>query len=194
MKLVLCEGPDDEAVIRGLCKDRGVTGLTVEPYLGRDNLANVLTELPKRPEFARQEVVSLGITLDANADGNAAWRLLCSAVRGSLGVSLTQRCVFAGAKPKIGGFIVSGPDGKGMLEDLCLASVSDKPGYDCLEAYFKCLTESTGRKDYHSKAKFRAWMASQSDYELYVGKAAVEGYLPFGHAAFNPLAQFLASM
>jgi hypothetical protein len=91
MKLVLCEGPDDEAVIRGLCKDRGVNGLTVEPYLGRDNLANVLTELPKRPEFARQEVETLGITLDANADGNAAWQLLRDAVLGSFNVSLTER-------------------------------------------------------------------------------------------------------
>jgi len=194
MKLVLCEGPDDEAVIRGLCKDRGLTGLTVEAYLGRANLADALVELPKRPEFARQEVVSLGITLDANADGNAAWQLLCNAVRDSFGVSLTERGVFVGAKPRTGGFIVSGPDGKGMLEDLCLASVSAKLGYPCLEAYFKCLTERTSRKQYHSKAKFRAWMASQSDYELYVGKAAVEGYLPFDHAAFNPLAQFLASM
>jgi hypothetical protein len=194
MKLVLCEGPDDEAVIRGLCKDRRVAGLTIEPYLGRDNLANVLSELPKRPEFTREEVVSLGITLDANGDGDAAWRLLCDAVRGSFNVALAQRGSFVGAKLRIGGFIVSRPDGKGMLEDLCLASVSDQLGYPCLEAYFKCLTERTGRKDYHSKAKFRAWMASQSDYELYVGKAAVEGYLPFGHAAFNPLAQFLAAM
>src|SRR6266851_6250789 len=189
MKLVLCEGPDDLEVIRELCKERGVTGLTIERYKGRDNLANVLSELPKRPEFARQEVVSLGITLDANAGGNAAWQLLCNAVRGSFGVSLTERGLFVGAKPRIGGFIVSGPDAKGMLEDLCLAAVSDQPGYPCLEAYFKCLTERTGKKDYHSKSKFRAWMASQSDYELYVGKAAAEGYLPFGHAAFNPLAQ-----
>jgi hypothetical protein len=194
MKLVLCEGPDDEAVIRGLCKDRALTGLTVEAYLGRDNLANVLAELPKRPEFVRQEVVSLGITLDANADADASWRLLCDAVRGSFGVSLTQRGVFVGSKPRIGGFIVSGPDGKGMLEDLCLGAVSAKPGYDCLEAYFKCLTERTGRKDYHSKAKFRGWMASQSDYELHVGKAAVEGYLPFDHAAFDPLRNFLVAM
>jgi len=194
MKLLLCEGPDDEAVVRGLCKDRGVNGLTVEPYLGRDNLANVLSELPKRPESARQEVESLGITLDANGDGNAAWQLLRDAVRGSFGVSLTQRGVFMGTKPKIGGFIVSGPDGKGMLEDLWLASESDKPGYPCLEAYFRCLTESTGRKDYHSKAKFRAWMASQLNYDLYVGKAAEEGDLPFAKAAFNPLAQFLAAM
>jgi hypothetical protein len=194
MKLVLCEGQDDEAVIRGLCEARGLRDLKVGPYSGRNKLASVLGELPKRPEFTRQEVESLGITLDANGDGNAAWQLLCDAVRGSFNLSLTERGLFVGAKPRIGGFIVSGPDGKGMLEDLCLASVSDKPGYPCLEAYFRCLTERTGRKDYHSKAKFRAWMASQSQYELYVGKAAVEGYLPFDHAAFNSLAQFLAAM
>src|SRR6266446_2202831 len=143
MKLVLCEGQDDLKVIRELSEDRGVTGLTIESYLGRDNLANALSELPKRPEFTRQEVESLGITLDANGDGNTAWQLLRDAVRGSFNVSLTERGVFIGAKPRIGGFIVSGPDGKGMLEDLCLASVSDKPGYPCLVAYFKCLTEST---------------------------------------------------
>ncbi len=194
MKLVLCEGQGDLEVIRELCENRRETGLTIERYLGRAKLANVLKELPKRTEFTRQEVESLGITLDANGDGNAAWQLLRDAVRGSFNVSLTERGVFIGAKPRIGGFIVSGPDGKGMLEDLCLASVSDKPGYPCLVAYFKCLTESTDRRNYHSKAKFRAWMASQLNYDLYVGKAAEEGDLPFAKAAFNPLAQFLAAM
>src|SRR5467141_1906076 len=102
MKLVLCEGQDDEAVIRGLREARGLRDLKVEPYSGRNKLASVLGELPKRPEFARQEVVSLGITLDANADGNAAWQLLCAAVRGSFNVSLTRRGEFAGTKPKLG--------------------------------------------------------------------------------------------
>src|SRR5260370_6008343 len=106
MKLVLCEGQGDLEVIRELCENRRETGLTIERYLGRAKLANVLKELPKRSEFTRQEVESLGITLDANAAGYASWQLLCDAVRGSFGVSLTRGGVLAGAKPRIGGFIV----------------------------------------------------------------------------------------
>ena len=58
MKLVLCEGPDDVAVVQGLCKASGLSGLTVEQFGGKDlggkdNMRPCLCELPKRPEFAR---------------------------------------------------------------------------------------------------------------------------------------------
>ena len=194
MKLVLCEGGDDLEVVQCLCQARELAQFKIESFGGKDNLGNVLEALPKRPEFSRGEVDGLAIILDADASSAAAWQKIQDAVQKNFGVSLSHPGVFAGQAPRIAGFIVSGPNGEGMLEDLCLHSVSNRPGYQCLTEYFRCLAEKTEKKEYHSKGKFRAWMASQSDYELHVGKAASKGYLPWESRAFDPLAAFLASV
>jgi hypothetical protein len=194
MKLVLCEGNDEVSVLRELCGARGIPDLTFEPYKGRDNLPNVLRELPKRPEYAQQQIECLAILLDANGNPNGAWQRVLDGVREYLGVRLSERGLFVGDKPSIAGYIVAGPDGTGMLEDLCLMALKRVPGFDCLDQYFACLSEKTDRKDYHAKAKFRAWMSAQSDFDLRLGLAAAKGYVPWGSSAFDPLAQFLASI
>ena len=194
MKLVLCEGKDEVAVIEELCAARGIGSLTLERFEGKDNLTNVLRELPKRPVFAQQQVESLAVLLDANGDPEAAWQRVRDAVQNHLKVFLPERGVFVGEKPKIAGYIVAGSDGKGMLEDLCLLALSSKPGYQCLSEYFRCLSENTERKEYHAKAKFRAWMSSQSEFDLGLGLAASKGFVPWDATAFDALAQFLARM
>jgi hypothetical protein len=194
MKLVICEGADDAAVVSELCIASGIAGITVEHYGGRSNLEAFLRELPKRPDFARGEVESLGVTIDADTNGAASWQKLQNAVQQGIGVQLTTRGTFVSTAPKIGGFVVARPDDTGMLEDMCLAAVQGKPGYPCLEEYFRCLAEKTERKQYLAKAKFRAWMASQSDFDLRTGKAAAKGYLPWDNTAFDPLRQFLKAL
>ncbi len=192
MKLVRGERNDEVAVLQELCGAREIPGLTVEPYNGRNNLINVLRELPKRPEYAQQQLESLAILLDANGNPAGAWQRVSNGVQEHIGVTLPERGSFAGDRPKIAGYIVAGPDGKGMLEDLCLLALNSVPGFDCLHNYFGCLAEKTDRKEYHTKAKFRAWMSAQSDYDLRLGLAAEKGYVPWSSSTFDVLAQFLA--
>jgi hypothetical protein len=194
MKLVLCEGPDEVSVLQQLCGARGIPGLTVEPYNGRNKLPNVLRELPKRPEYVQQQIESLAILLDANGNPTGAWQRVRDGVQEHLGVSLQGRGSLAGDKPRIAGYIVAGADGKGMLEDLCLLALNNEPGFECLNHYFRCLSEKTDRKEYHAKAKFRAWMSAQSDFDLRLGLAAEKGYVPWNSSSFDSLALFLASI
>lgn len=194
MKFVLCEGQDDVAVIQGICQFSGITGVVAEHCRGRDNLENYLCEMPKRPEFTRGEVESLAVIIDAEEAAASSWQKIANAVRLSFQVSLTESGVFAGSAPKIGGYVICGQGDKGMIEDLCLEAVSDQPGYSCLQEYFKCLADKTGRADYLAKAKFRAWMASQSDFDLRVGMAAQKGHLPWESQAFDPLREFLRKL
>jgi len=192
MKLVLCEGKGDKKVISALCEALKINGLQAEDYGGRDKLLEYMVGLPKRPEFVLRQVESVGVTQDADQDGQAAWDGVRDAVKAAFGVVLAARGKPAGAQPRVAGFIVARPgEDRGMLEDLCLAAVSQQPGYSCLEDYFRCLTEKTGKQTYHPKARFRAWMASQSDYELHAGLAAEEGCVPFTHPVFDPLRDFL---
>jgi len=182
-------------VISALCKALNIEGLHVEQYAGREKMRDVVCALPGRPEFAKGEIESIGITQDADEDGQAAWASVCDAAKAAFGVVLAERGKPAGQRPRVAGFILACPGAdQGMLEDLCLAAASQKPGYSCLEDYFRCLTEKTGKPAYHPKARFRAWMASQSDYELHAGLAAEEGYVPFANPAFHPLRDFLRAL
>jgi hypothetical protein len=194
MKLVICEGADDEAVIKGICEASGIASLTIECCKGRNNLERYITELRIRPEFTRREVAGVAIVIDAETSFDASWQKIKNAVAQGFSVNMPAHGEFAGGTPRIGGFVVSDSQGRGTIEDLCLASVSDQPGYSCLQQYFECLSGKTARKEYHSKAKFRAWMASQAEYEYYVGEAARHGFLPWENAAFTPLREFLAPL
>lgn len=194
MKLVICEGPGDQSVIQGLCQFAGLECIRVENCGGRTNLESYLRELPKRPEFTRNEVSSLAIIIDAEVNASNSWRKIANAVHQSFQVSLEREGGFTGSPLRIGGFVVSAGDGTGMIEDLCLQAVANQPGFPCLDEYFRCLAEKTGKATYPAKAKFRAWMASQSDFDLRVGKAADKGYLPWDSPAFGPLREFLAEL
>jgi hypothetical protein len=194
MKIVLCEGKEDLLVVRSICNASGIGGITVETCLGRNNLESYLREIPKRPEFTRGEVESLAVLIDAEKSGASAWQKIQNAVKLGFGVQLQNQGDFLGESPRIAGFVISGADGNGMLEDLCLEAVSGRAGYPCLLQYFKCLAEKTEVQEYHAKAKFRAWMASQTDFELGVSLAADKGYIPWESPSFDPLRGFLRNV
>jgi len=195
MKLLLCEGNDDKAVVEGLCRHGEISDLVIEPYCGRGNLERVVKALPIRPEFTRKEVTSFAILIDAEEDGEASFQKLRNAIQQGLDIVIEQPGVFVGTAPRVAGFIISEADGKkGMLEDLCLESVSDRADYKCMQEYFDCLSKKTATKNYHPKAKFKAWMASQTEYDFRVGLAAGKGYLPWESKAFGPILEFLKSV
>lgn len=199
MKIVLCEGQDDVAVIEGLAGFAGVEDIVAEHCKGRNNLESYLREMPKRPEFTRGEVDSLMVIIDAEDNAANSWHKIVNAVQLSFQVVLTEPGDFAGTAPKLSGYVISGyvicgQGDKGMIEDLCLQAVSDQPGYSCLQEYFRCLADKTGRSDYLAKARFRAWMASQSAFDLRVGLAAQKGHLPWGNKAFDPLRELLQKL
>ena len=194
MKLVLCEGKDDIAVVAELCRHSEITGLNLEQYGGRDRLQEVIGTLPIRPEFTRGELESVAILIDAEKDRSASFQKVRDIIKRIFDVVVENPGVFAGSKPRVAGFVVCDDHGRGMLEDVCLKSVSGRADYKCMEEYFKCLIEKTGKKDFHPKAKFKAWMASQIAFDIRVGLAATEGYLPWGDKAFDGLREFLKSV
>lgn len=191
MNLVLCEGDDDAAVIKGLCSAAEITNLRIEQLGGKDRLRNHLLQLPKRTEFVTKGVDRVGIVLDADLSRASSWQKLRANVFDAFKVKLDEEGVLHGDQPRVAGMLVGGRSGQGSMEDLCLESVSNQPEYPCLSEYFQCLEEKTGRKNYRSKARFRAWMATQADFELHVGKAAEAGYLPWADPAFDQLRNFL---
>lgn len=89
-----------------------------------------------------------------------------------------------------------GIEGKGMLEDLCLGSVSDDPAIPCVESYFECLEQHYRESTLvppknRSKAKARVFIASRKESTLYIGLAAKEGYWNFESHSFNEIKELL---
>jgi hypothetical protein len=192
MRFVFCEGKDDVAVVRGLEAHLRLQ-IYVEQYGGKNSLSLFLASLQKRPEFVQQKVEAMAILRDANGDSAGAF----ASVRDSLqhnGFTPPQADTnFSNSALRIGVFIV-GVDGRGMIEDVCLKSVNDRPEFPCVDDYFKCIAAKSQRSQFSSKAKVRVWMASQVDFEYHVGKAAEKGYWPWESAAFEPLKNFLKAL
>lgn len=194
MKFVFCEGGDDLAVITGVASSIGLGDIHVEPFQGKDKLRNFLRDVQTRPEFSRNLVTAVGIVRDADDNGGAAFQSVRDALiaNGFKGPDKNGGFVANGIRT---GILIVGPrDGKGMVEDLCLNSVSDRPEFPCVDDYFNCITQKSKRKDFSSKAKLRAWMAAQEDFDLYIGKAAEKGYWPWENPAFDPIREFLRNL
>jgi hypothetical protein len=172
-----------------------LSGLRIEPFLGKDRLREFLSEVKKRPEFTQERVSAIAVVRDADSDENAAF----ASVRDSLQINGFAPCPscngeVVGTERKVGILVIGPNDGQGMIEDLCLKSVAGRPEFDCVESYFRCITEKSGRGNFSSKARIRVWMASHVDYELYVGKAAEAGYWPWESPVFEPLRKFLREL
>jgi hypothetical protein len=192
MKIVFCEGKDDVAVVRGLASHLNLD-LQIEEYGGKDNLPSFLESLQKRPDFAQQKVSAMAVLRDANGDSQASFTSVRARLRQNGFPSPDADATFSESPLRVGIFIV-GVDRHGMIEDVCLNSVSDQPEFSCVDNYFNCIAEKSQRSNFSSKAKVRVWMASQVDYEYHVGKAAEEGYWPWESPAFDSLKNFLRAL
>ena len=192
MKFVFCEGKDDVAVVNGLASHLNLD-LQVEEYGGKDNLPSFLESLQKRPDFAQQKVIAMAIVRDADQDAAAAFQSVRNHLMQSNFPSPEANGAFSNTALRVGAFVVE-VNGRGMIEDLCLNSVADRPEFPCIDAYFACITEKSGRSPFTSKAKVRVWMASQVDYDYRVGLAAEAGYWPWESPAFDSLKHFLQAL
>jgi hypothetical protein len=192
MKFVFCEGKDDVAVVRGLASHLKLD-IQIEEYGGKDNLPLFLESLQKRPNFAQQKVNTMAILRDANGDSTASFVSVHDALQRSGFPQPNANATFSESALRVGIFIV-GANGRGMIEDVCLNSVSDQPEFSCVNEYFNCIAKKSSRSKFSSKAKVRVWMASHVDYEYHVGKAAEEGYWPWESPAFDSLKNFLKAL
>jgi hypothetical protein len=192
MKFVFCEGKDDVAVVNGLASVLNLD-LKVEEYGGKNKLSIFLESLQSRPEFAQQKVSAMAVLRDADENEAAAFQSVISHLQQNKFSYPQANGGFSNGAFKVGVFIV-GVNGQGMIEDLCMNSVANRPEYSCVDNYFACITEKSGRTQFSSKAKVRVWMASHVDYEYHVGKAAQEGYWPWDSPAFDLLKDFLRAL
>ena len=211
---VVVEGTHDAGVLEALCSRLGMSEIDVQPIGGktriRENLA-VLAKEPKVIDMAAAGVLALGVVRDADDDADAAFTSVRDALifagfpapktpeDGAIG-QLTVDGVAIG-EVRVSVMILPGAGVQGCLESLCVGAMAGHAKAECVEQFFACL-ESLGEPPpgnraspaKMAKAHVHAYLSTMPDPDLPVGFAALKGYWPLDHPAFDPLKQFLKQL
>ncbi|AFY47307.1 hypothetical protein Nos7524_1429 [Nostoc sp. PCC 7524] len=194
-KLLIGEGSEEVLFFKALLNYLKITDVQVENYGGKQGLGNYLQQLYLRPGY--REIVSLGITRDADDSAKSAFDSVCSYLKNAgLSVPIKPNEI-TGNNPQISVLILPDYQDNGMLEDVCLEAVKTDPAMQCVDDYFQCVNTVAKRqpktKDM-AKARIRAWLSSQIEPDKRLGEAAQAGYLPWNSPAFDSIKQFLQSL
>lgn len=183
--VLLVEGNDDVRFFRAFLTRAGLSGYDVLKTEGKTLFRSSLRALANAPGF--EDVTGLAIARDADDDPQAAFQAIRDAL---LAVGLpapSKPFLVEEGRPRTLVLVIAGSRGKGGIEDLCLDSVQDDPCMACVEAYFRCLSQ-TGvpiHPAHMAKARAQVFLASRPRPALRIGEAAEAGYSPFDHPGFG---------
>ena len=192
-KLLIGEGKEEVDFFTAFLTHLNISDIQVEQYGGKQGLKSYLRTLLVRPGYL--DVVSLGITRDADNSAQSAFQSVCNSLnRASLPVPSQPREI-VGDNPQVSVMILPDSQNTGMLEDLCLAAVETDPVLQCVDEYFDCVYRTVGREpNNQAKARVHAWLSSQIEPDKRLGEAAKAGYWPWNSPEFDSLKQFLQAL
>jgi hypothetical protein len=151
-----------------------LTDIQVIEVSGKDKFPSKLEALVKKSS-GYSKITSIGIVRDADDDPVGAFQSVCDAMSSlDLPKPKTPLQPVAGP-PQITVMIVPDSATKGMIENVCLASVSDDPAMACVDQYFECLAEKqpdTPASSATAVPKVHAFLASRYTPDLNLGIAA----------------------
>jgi hypothetical protein len=188
--LLVVEGKDEEFFFAALLRQMGLSGIQVLPIGGKDRLKMNLSLLRVSPDFSM--VKSLVIIRDADDDSDSSFQSVCYCL-GREGLSVPKKPgEFTGSHPRVCVIVMPGGGTPGMLEDLCLKSVSSYSEMKCVDDFFQCLKikgASFPKKE--SKARVQVFLASREETMRHLGLAAEKGYWPWDSPVFSELKSLL---
>jgi hypothetical protein len=189
-RLLIGEGDDEVFFFEALLARLNLDDIQVEKYGGKDNLSRYLRELRLRP--GNERIVALGVTRDADTDCGDAFTRICGAL-GASGFALPAAPGQIATGPlSVGVFVMPDNLRPGMLEDLCMDSVTADPAFRCVDEYFRCVAAASHRQPGNmAKARVHAWLSSQAEPDRRLGEAAHQGYWPWDASAFEPIKRFV---
>jgi len=199
-KVLIVEGKDEGNFFEAAFAHLALADIQVLGIGGKTQLSRNLSALVLDANFPTVQCLAVVRDADLTAPGSAvtaasgAFDSVRSALVGNGLSSPAAHGQFAAGSPRIGIFIM--PDGAsdGMLETLCITSVSTQAEFPCLTQFFACCQSYTVLPNNLHKARAHAWLASRPDPDKRVGEAALSGYWPFANPAFAPLWSFLQAM
>ena len=195
-KQLIVEGNDDARVFMSLCRYLSISDVQIWQCGGYENIRGVLRTVVGLDDF--DLVNSLAIVADANSSRSSRIQSIQSALSNAgLPTPTSPLEIASNGQLKVAYLVVPHNRDTGMIEDVCLNSVSDDPAMECIDRYFECIEESETpgpRQVWMSKARAHAFLASRDRPDLRIGEAADRRVWRFEREAFEPLKDLLTML
>ncbi|KJR40956.1 hypothetical protein MCHI_003150 [Candidatus Magnetoovum chiemensis] len=201
-KLLIVEGKDEVNVFTKLLNHLEIDTIQIFDIGGKDRFKKELIFLKDVPGF--DTVTALGVIRDADNDANIAFQsvagtLKCCGLTPPDKHNTFSNNIPSELSPKTCVFIISRDDNQGMLEDLCLASVENKPAMKCVIALCECISElwiyeRIAAPKNIAKAKTQAYLACMPDIAGSIGVGAEKSYWNLDNRAFDKLKSFIRTL
>jgi len=194
--LLLVEGMDDFKVFRCILEKTGLGPNDVElrPLGGKNDLPERMKALTLAHGF--DSVRAVCVVRDADDSPDAAFQSVADAFR--LNGLPTPKKAFevVGNGLRTAAMLTAGPDGRGELEDMCLASVAEGDvGVGCANCLIDCLQRNgIDPRRKIGKRRLLAFLASKPDVHVHIGVAAEAGMFNLGSQAFAPIISTLDAL
>jgi len=191
---LIVEGKEEELFFSSLLNEIAIDSIQIFPIGGKTKLRDHLEAFTDSPAYS-SIVKNIGIIRDADQSENDTLKSVQDALVAVKLPSPRMPMKMTGISPRVGIMILPGQGRPGMLEDLCLEAVADDPAMQCVNDYFRCLSDnkSMPSKDF-SKAKINAFLTSRDSPDKRLGEAALAGYWPWNHSVFDQAKTFLRSL
>lgn len=202
-KVLLVEGKDEVNFFHALLKFQQINDVQVIEIGGKDKFKSEFPAFIKSPGFDNVKIYS--IIRDADENVRSTFQSIKNILRKYKQPIPNEIEEFVEHDDrKVGIFIMPGKRAEGMLEDLCLATVSDHPIIPCIDSYIECIKDKLSQEKTPSeeatefelprnisKAKTHIFISSMPELVNSVGLAALKGYWSLAHPSLNDLKKFL---
>ena len=187
--ILVVEGKDEDHFFQALIKSMSLNiRYQIIDLKGKTNFKKDISAMYKTPGFKKIKKLIIFRDADENDADSAFQSIVNTLKRLNLPQPITMNCF---SPPSQNGFstgvyVFPNSKDKGILEDLCLTSISNQPENDCIEKYFACLPNKPKDMNF-SKAKVLAFLASKKPTVNSLGIAAKKGFWDFSHSCFDDL-------
>lgn len=196
--LLLVEGRDDFWFFQQMLSKRGIEGIQVVEYGGKDGLGEFLVDPLVKGLISSSVVVrTIGVTRDADDSYGRAFQSVGDSLRrAGLPVPSAPLAYSNGTLDdspiRVVAHIVPDNSSSGDLESLCLNAVADAAAMPCVVRYFQCLQSIDQVPRQESKARLGAFLSANLDNpNLLIGQAVAAGVIPWDSPAFDGIHKFL---
>ena len=191
-KVLAVEGNDECEFFEALLDDMGITECQIYDIEGKPKFKYKIPALVKTSDFDKVEVFAIIRDADENHEG--AFNSISHFVKEAGLKGPPQVNTFADGNPKVGIFIMPGNSENGMLEDLCLQTVKNRPVMEHVNHYINSVQKIEEGPKIVAKAKAQVYLASKPETVYSVGLGAKKKYWDFTSDALDGLKEFLENM
>ena len=174
-KILAVEGKDEIYFFSALFKKLDISDVQILDFQGKTNFPAKIKSIINIPGF--MQVKKFALIRDAdNKPPESAFSSITKSLE-NIGLPIPDKInTFINDSISIGIFIMPGNSKMGMLEDLCLKSISENPINKCIENYIDCLPK---KPDNISKSKVLCFLAANSPIVNSLGLGAQKGHWNF---------------